>query len=150
MAILKSARGAQYDLHKEFVFNFNDTAVDSVSLVSKTFGSVFTDALVFDAISLPVGAVVIGGSLIVETAFVGPTASTVIVGVAGNTAIYLGSTSLLTVGRTALLLTTPLGSNGGLDLRITLGHTVANATAGKARIRVQYTIDGKVNETSAT
>lgn len=150
MAILKPVRGAQYMLMKEFVFNFGDTSIDSVAGVSKTYGSVFGDALVFDAISLPVGAVIVGGALIVEVAYVGPTASTITAGVAGNAAAYLAATSLLAVGRTPLLLTTPLVSNGGLDLRLSFAHTVANATAGRGRLRIDYTIDGKVNEMSAS
>lgn len=150
MAILKAVRGAQYSLVKEFIFNFGDTAIDSVALASKSFGSNFNDALIFDGISLPVGAVFFGGSVIVETAYVGPTTSTIKLGVAGNDAIYLAPTSLLTAGRTPILLTTPLGSNGGADLRLTLAHTVANATAGRVRIRIDYTIDFRVNEVSAT
>ena len=72
MAVLKASRTAQFPLVAEFVFNFNDTAVDSVSGTSKTFGSVFTDAIVFDCIPMPVGAVITGGELIVVTAGVGP------------------------------------------------------------------------------
>lgn len=150
MAILKSQRGAQYPLFKEFVFNYNDTAVDSVALASKSFGSNFNDNIVFDGISLPVGAVIVGGELIVETAFVGPTAATVQAGIAGNTAAYLAATSLLATGRTPLLLTSPLLSNGGADVRLTLATTVANATAGKARVRIQYTLDNRVQEVSAS
>ena len=48
-------------------------------------------------------------------------------------------------GRTAL---TGLGlaSNDGKNLRITIASTVANATAGKFRVRVNYTIDGRITE----
>lgn len=150
MAILKSQRGAQYPLIKEFIFNFGDTAIDSVALALKSFGSNFNDALIFDGISLPIGAVLFGGAIIVETAYVGPTTSTIKLGIAGNDAIYLAPTTLLAAGRTPILLTTPLGSNGGADIRLTLSHTVANATAGRVRIRFDYTIDNRANEVSAT
>lgn len=150
MAILKPTRGAQYPLIKEFIFNFGDTATDVVAPSLKTFGSNFNDALILDGISLPVGAVLFGGAIIVEIAYVGPTTSTLKLGIAGNDAIYLPPTSLLTAGRTPILLTTPLASNGGADVRLTLAHTVANATAGRVRIRIDYTIDYRVNEMSAT
>lgn len=146
----------------EFSFNFNDWVVDSVDGTKKTFGSTVAasvdpaeaaltgpvaNTIVFDAIPLPVGAVVTGGEMIVETAGVGPTAYTVALGIAGSTSAYLAATSVLAAGRTALLLTAPLTSNGGQNVRATVAYTVANATAGKIRVRVQYTIDGKADET---
>lgn len=146
MAVLKANRVAQYPLYQEFVFSFNDTALDSVSGASKTFGQVLADQIVFDALPMPVGAVVTGGELIVETAGAGPTAYTAALGVAGNAAAYLAATSLLAAGRTPLLLTSPLASNGGANVRLTIASTVAAATAGKFRIRVQYTIDQRSME----
>jgi hypothetical protein len=156
-----ASRNAQYPLLAEFAFNFNDWVVDSVDGAKKTLGSTLAasvdptetgltgpvaNTISFDAIPLPVGAVVIGGALIVETAFAGSTAYTISLGIAGNTAALLAATSALTAGRTALLLTTPLVSNGGQNLRATIAYTVANATAGKARLRVEYTIDGRSSE----
>lgn len=147
MALLKAARTSQDVQAAEFVFNYNDTAVDSVAGgTAKTFGSVYTDAIVFDAINMPAGATIIGGELIVETAGVGPTAYTAALGVSGNTAALLAATSLLATGRTALLLTTPLLCNAGANVRLTIASTVANATAGKFRVRVMYTIDGRAEE----
>jgi len=148
MPFLRPSRNAQYPLIAEFAFVFNDTATDSVTGTTKTFGSVFGDAIVMDCIPFPAGAVIVGGELIVSTAGVGPTVYTAALGVAGNTDIYLAATSLLTAARTPLLLTTPLGSNAaGLNLRLTIASTVANASAGVARIRVMYTIDGRAQET---
>lgn len=146
MAAIKSVRAAQYPLFMEFVFNYNDTSIDSVSGASKSWGSTFGDNIVFDAMPMPPGATIIGGELIVETAFVGPTACTLAVGIAGNTAALLAATSLLAAGRTALLLTSPLLCNSGQNIRLTQNVTVANASAGKARVRVQYTIDGRAQE----
>lgn len=166
MAKLQAVRGVQYPVAAEFVFNFNNFVADSVDLVKKTLGSsiaLSTDPLesgltgpvantiVFDAIPVPAGAVVTGGELIVETAGLGPTAYTVALGIEGDTASLLAATSLLAAAgtRTALLLTKPLVVNGGKNVRATIVYTVANATAGKFRLRLQYTLDGKINEVSA-
>jgi hypothetical protein len=148
MAVLKASRTAQYPLVADFTFNFDDTAVDSVTGVSKTFGDTYTDAIIFDAIPMPVGAVICGGELIVETQGVGPTAYTVKLGIAGNDACYLAATSLLTADntRTALLLTSALASNAGANIRMTIASTVADASAGKFRLRVMYTLDRRASE----
>lgn len=145
MAKLNTTRGAQRVMSAEFAFSFNDTMAD-VNGVAKTFGSVYTDAGTFTAIRLPVGAVIVGGELIVETAGVGPTAYTASVGTAASATNLLTATTLLSTGRTALALTTPLACNDGSDVRVAIASTVANATAGKFRVRVNYTIDGKVDD----
>ena len=144
MALKQATRGAQPVMSAEFDFSFNDTMKD-VNGVTKTFGSVYTDAGVFDAINLPLGAVVVGGELIVETAGVGPTVYTAAIGHSGSATAFLAATDLKTAGRTAL---TGLGlaSNDGKNLRITIASTAANATAGKFRVRVNYTIDGRITE----
>jgi hypothetical protein len=150
MAKLFATRGAQPVMSSEFIFSYNDTAVDSVTGTTKTFGSVFGDVIVFDCIPLPPGAQVVGGDLVVETQGVGPTAYTVALGVAGNTACYLAATSLLAAAntRTALLLTSALASNNGANVRMTINSTVANASAGKFRITIQWKMDGR--QTNAT
>lgn len=156
-----ATRTAQYPLVAEFVFAFNDWVIDSVDGVKKTLGSTVANSadpaepgltgpvantIVFDGINMPPYAVVTGGELIVETAYAGPTAATVKLGIAGNDAALLAATNVLATGRTALLLTSPLVANAGANLRATLNYTVANATAGKARLRVMYTMDGRGNE----
>ena len=144
--LLNKTRSAQYPLFAEFVANFSDTMVD-INGVTKTFGSVFGDQGTFEVINLPQGAVPIGGELIVETAGVGPTAYTVSVGTAGALTSLLAATSILATGRTAL---TGLGlasaANSGANVQIAIASTVANATAGKFRVRIFYTIDGRANE----
>jgi hypothetical protein len=158
-----ATRTAQAPLIAEFVWNHNEWVVDSVDGTKKTFGStaaLSTDpaepaltagtGVVFDAIPMPVGAVVCGGELLCETAYVGIGASaTITVGVAGDAACYLGSTDLDAIaanGRSALLLTKAFASNTGLALRITTASLTATATAGKFRLRVEYTIDGRASE----
>ncbi len=146
------------------MFNFNDWVVDSVSSVKKTLGSTVALAdpaglvpglqagtdIVFDAINLPRGAVITGGELIVETAYVGIGAgATIAVGIAGNTAALLAATDLdaaVAGSRTALLLTAPLLCNAGQNVRVTIAGMTATATAGKFRVRIEYTIDGRAEE----
>lgn len=148
MALLKATRTAQCPQVAEFMFNYNDTMVD-VNGVTKTFGSVYTDAGTFEVIPMPIGAVIVGGELLVETAGAGPTAYTVAVGNSSSATAYLAATSVLSTGRTALT-GLGLGSNDGKNVRITIASTVANATAGKVRVRVMYTIDGKADAVATT
>jgi len=146
MAKLIATRTAQYPLIAEFVFNYNDTMVD-VNGVTKTFGSTAADAGTFEVIPMPVGAIITGGELIVETVATGSSAYTVSVGNVVSATAFLAATSVLSAGRTAL---TGLGynssANTGGNVRITIANTV-NATAGKFRVRVAYTLDGRMNET---
>lgn len=157
-----ASRSAQYPLVAEFAFGFNEFVVDSVDFVKKTLGSTVAastdpaeagltgpvaNTITFDCIPLPVGAVLIGGEVIVETAYAGPTAATITLGVAGALTSVLGSTSLLAAARTEVLLTAALQSAAaGANLRATIAYTVANATAGKVRVRLMYTIDGRTSE----
>lgn len=145
MAKLNASRTAQYPMVAEFVFNYNDTMTD-INGVTKTFGSVYTDAGTFEVIPMPPGAVITGGEVIVETAGVGPTAYTLNVGTSASATAYASAVDLKTAARTALTLTSPLGSNDGKNIRIAIASTVANATAGKVRVRVMYTMDNRANE----
>lgn len=160
---LNASRTAQWPLMAEFVFTHNGWVIDSVDQVKKTFGSTVvnsTDPLepgltagtgvVFDCIPMPVGAVIVGGEVIVETAFVGIGAgATLNLGIAGSTSALVSALDLdaATAGaRTALTLTAPLLCNAGQNVRLTTAGLTATATAGKARVRVQYTIDGRTSE----
>lgn len=158
---LLASRTAQYPLVAEFAFNWNNWVVDSADGAKKTLGSTVAlatdpnetlltgpvaNTIVFDCIPLPPGAVITGGELIVETAYAGSTAATVSLGIAGTTTALLNAVSMLSAARTALTITSPLLANSGQNLRATIAYTVANATAGKARLRVMYTIDGRASE----
>lgn len=144
MAKLKAARTAQYPLMAEFTFNFDDTAVDTVAGTEKTFGSTFGQSLVFEAIPLPPNANVIGGEIIVETAYATSTAATISVGDSASATRYANAVDLKTAARTALTLTGFRGA--GENIRLAVNATVANATAGKATVRVLYTVQGRANE----
>ncbi len=164
MAKLQASRSAQYPLAAEFVFNFNDWTIDSADGVKKTFGAAVATAdpngtisgltagtgVTLDCIPMPVGAVIIGGEVIVESAFAGVGAgATLSLGIAGNTTALVNAMDLDAAAagsRTALALTAPLLSNSGQNLRLTTSGLTATATAGKARVRVQYTIDGRASE----
>lgn len=159
-----ASRSAQYPMVAEFTFNFNDWVIDSVDLTKKTLGSTVAlstdpaeagltgpvaNTITFDCIPLPVGAVIVGGELIIETAVTGSTAATITLGIAGALTTLLGSTSLMAAAstRTALLLTSALQHNAaGNNVRATIAYTVANATAGKARVRIMYTVDNRQSE----
>jgi hypothetical protein len=158
-----ATRTVQYPITAEFVFNHNEWVVDSVDGVKRTFGSTVaasTDpsesglnagtGVVFDCIPMPIGAVITGGEVIVERAYVGAgAAATLSLGIAGNTAALVSAMDLdaATAGsRTAIALTAPLLSNDGQNLRLTTAGLTPAATAGRVRIRVNYTIDGRVSE----
>lgn len=142
MAKLTQSRAAQTVLVQEYVFSFGDTVVDTAG-ASKNFYAFGGDPQ-FDMFRMPVGAVVLGGDVIVETAYVGPTAATLSVGDSGSATKYANAVSLLANARTAL--TIPAGVTSGLDIVGKLTLTVADATAGKVRVRVMYTIEGRGNE----
>jgi len=148
MAVKYATRSAQWPLVSEFIFSFDDTMLD-ITGVSKTFGAGGTAVNgIFDIIKLPPGAQILGGDLVVETQGVGPSPYTLKLGIAGSDAIYLAASDLLAVPnvRYALLLTTDLGSNTGLNVRMTMVNTGAAATAGKYRVTVFWKLDGKANE----
>lgn len=142
MTTLTKSRTAQVPLVQEYIFNFGDQTVD-INGVTKDFKT-FGGNPVFDMFNLPVGAVVLGGDVIVETAYVGPTAAALSIGDSVLATRYANAVSLLAAARTAL--TIPAAPSAGLDARGTLTLTVANATAGKVRVRIEYTIEGRGNE----
>ena len=142
MAKLNPSRAAQTVLSAEFTFEFADTMKD-VNGVTKDFKTVGTH--VFDAINLPPRATVVGGEVVTETAVTGSTAYNVSVGDSGSATRYLGVTNRLTAGRTPLVPTGYVGD--GENLRVTVSPTVADATAGKVTIRVQYIMRDRWSET---
>lgn len=141
MSKLIAARGHQYPLVAEFTFAFDDTMVDTNGVLKdfKTVGST-----VVDVINLPLGAIVTGGEVVTETAVGGSTAYNVSVGDTSNATRYLGATDRASAGITPLVPTGYVGV--GEQVRITVAPTVADATAGKVTVRVQYIVRHRVNE----
>lgn len=146
MALIKPSRAAQYPLVQEYVFSFGDTVVD-VNGVTKDFYNFGGDPVV-PMFNLPQGAVILGGDIIVETAYTGTTAATLSVGDSGSATKYASAVNLMAAARTALTL--PAATTGGLNVIGTLALTVADATAGKVRVRIEYTIEGRGNEVQST
>lgn len=146
MALVKPSRSAQYPLVQEYIFSFGDTVVDT-SGVTKDFKTFGGDP-VFPMFNLPLGAVVLGGDIIVETAYTGTTVATLSVGDSGSATKYASAVNIMSGARTAL--TIPAATTGGLNVIGTMALTVANATAGKVRVRIEYTVEGRGNEVQST
>lgn len=142
MSLLKASRTAQYGLWAEFTFNFSDTMADVNGLV-KDFKTVAAP-MVADVIPLPPYAIIIGGEVVTETAAAGSTAYNVSVGDSASATRYLGATDKTAAGRTALVPTGYVGA--GENVRVTVAPTVADATAGKVTVRVNYVIRGRSQE----
>ena len=142
MAKLNPSRAAQTVLSAEFTFEFADTVKD-VNGATKDFKTV--GSTVVDAINLPPRAIVVGGEVVTETAVTGSTAYNVSVGDSGSATRYLGVTNRVTAGRTPLVPTGYVGD--GENLRLTVSPTVADATAGKVTVRVQYIMRDRWSET---
>ena len=121
MPIIKRARGAQYPLVAEYVFNFNDGAATTLGntltgasqeLNLKTpildFGSgiapspapsgvIWSTGVaqtgVYELFALPINAQVIGGDVDIEAPYIGPATATLSLGNAGSATLYTnGST----------------------------------------------------------
>lgn len=150
MANLTATRGAQEVLNASFVFNFDDqmvpasggTAISGTTRVD--FGKTNIAATVFNIINLPLDAVVVGGQLVVETAF--DTASyAVTIGDTTSTNRYLSTADRKAAALTALV---PTGYRT-IGEPIVIGITNADVcTTGKATVRLQYVIHGR-NTTNA-
>lgn len=141
MSKLIASRTGQYVMDAEFTFNFDDTMVSAAG-AEVDFGKTNVAATSFDIINLPENSIIVGGELVVETAF--DTASYAVV--IGDSAVadrYLATADRKAAARTALV---PTGyRTAGANLRI--GITNADVcTAGKATVRVQYVITGRANE----
>lgn len=149
MASLNRTRGAQYPLVAELVMDFSTAASDTLVNTSGTRQALnAVQANVdYDAISVPPNAIVVGGEVSVESAVVGPTASTLSVGDPTLATRYANAVSLLAAARTALTLTGYV--TDGADIRIRLNNTVAAATAGRVALRVMYTLRGRAHETAS-
>lgn len=154
-----ASRAAQWPLFAELTVNFNDWVVDKLDSGKKTLGSTVANSadpteagltgpvantVVFEAINLPEGAVVVGGEVVVETPYAGSTAATLSLGDSGSATRYANAVDLKSAARTAVSLS---GYRTSENLRATLAYTVANATAGKATIRLMYVMPGRSNET---
>jgi len=144
MAVLKSTRTAQWVLNAEFSWNFDDTMIDAVTLVSGNFASAAAHTI--DVIGLPPNAVIIGGQLVVTTAFNGTTYP-VVIGDSTTANRYLATADRKAA---ALVPLVPTGYVGlGENLRLTITPT-GSTTGGAATVRIQYIVVGRSNEVQIT
>ena len=158
MAKILATRDAQRTLVSEFVFNYNDTMLNT-SGVEKTFGSVYTDAGTFEIIKLPPGALISHGEVVVlATGAVTSGNYTIAVGNSSTGDLYLAAITLVATAGTKYPFTmntasgtdtavSAIGGQAGLNVRMTYVNSAANATAGKWAVRVYWTLDYKANET---
>ena len=107
------------------------------------FADIPTTATAYEALGLPVGAVVVGGAIVVKTAFNTATSAVLAVGDVTTANRYAAAVDLKTVARTALTLTGFSHSAVQNMLRATPTYVGAAATAGAARLEVQYYVEGR-------
>lgn len=126
---IKPANARQYPLFAE---------------VELTFANLADTATPVSAIKLPYGAQVIGGAVIVDTAFNTGTSAVLDVGDSTTGNRYKNDVDLKTAGVTALV---PTGYvSDGADILVTPALVGTAATAGKVRVQVTYVIAGRAHE----
>jgi hypothetical protein len=95
------------------------------------------------AIDLPPGAVVVGGDVVVDTAFDSGTSDAIVVGDASVANRYLTSTSIAATGRTALVPTGFKVTAAQPAVAVTWTGVGTAATVGALRLRVDYIVRGR-------
>lgn len=150
MSVLKKLPNAQYPIVGVFSFNFDDTMLNTSS-VSTAFGA--ASGTVFDVMTPPPGAIVIGGVVKVETVAAGNT-STVDVGDSDDADRYTETNPVdLADADAPFTAFDMLGDHkvydGSQKIRITITNGGA-LTALKAHIIVQMVIPGRANENLKT
>lgn len=102
-----------------------------------------TSAAAADAIKLPVGAVVVGGSVNVTTAFNSGTSDALVVGDSAVANRYKSSYSIQATGRTALVPTGYVVLSTTRAIQITWTGAGTAITAGALRLEVEYIVPGR-------
>lgn len=100
------------------------------------------DATAVEAINMPAGAIVVGGRLVITTAFNSGTSDTIAVG--DGTNAYLAATSVAATGSTELAGGLPYSASDTVDL--TWDGTGAVPTAGAGKLIVEYVVSGRACE----
>ena len=94
-----------------------------------------------DAIDLPVGAVVVGGAVVVTTAFNSATSDALVVGDSASANRYKSSFSIAATGLTALVPTGYVALSTTNKVRVTWTGVSTAPTAGAFRLRVDYIVE---------
>jgi hypothetical protein len=94
-----------------------------------------------EIIDLPVGAQIVGGDVVVDTAFNSGTSDVIVVGDALVANRYLGSTSIAAAARTALVPTGYRTLATSNKVKATITSVGTAATTGQLRVRVDYIVN---------
>lgn len=129
-ATLTLNAGRQYVLAVEVAFDYTHIADTGVAVT---------------AVKLPVNSEVVGGALIVDTAFDPGTSLVLDIGDSGSANRYGNDIDLEVAARTALTLT-GYKNTSGLDMIITPTLVSTAPTEGAARLLVEYIIVGRAHE----
>lgn len=165
MGKIISLRGAQYPLVMHRALSFNDWCVDAIAGTKKTLGSTVANStapseasltngknglVTIPLFNMPNGAIIIGGSVVVETAWAGPTAVVDIGTVAAEGAIdkliQNFDAAATAVAEFIVSTNVRLTSQAGYNLYAGLTLSNVDSTAGKIHVFVKYIIEGKTNE----
>jgi hypothetical protein len=126
---LKLEAGRQYPLYAQQSFDYTNLSETGVAV---------------PAVNLPDDAVVVGGMVVVDTAFNTATSAVVDAGDAGDANRYLNDADLKAVGAYPLVPTGEKNVTAGVTLTPTL--VGAAATQGAGRLIVAYILTGRANE----
>lgn len=155
MSLLKKLPNVQTVLSAVFDYSFNDTMVNTtgneVALGVLTSGS----NTVFDIITMPLNSVVVGGRVVVITAFATSSANSVDIGDSDDTdrytetgAIDLQDPDAPTSG--VELLGDGKIYDGSQAIRLTISNATASATAGRAIVVINFVVSGRASENVKT
>jgi hypothetical protein len=97
------------------------------------------------AVALPQGAQIVGGQLVVDTAWNTGTTAALDVGDSSIATRYASAVDLKTAAVTALTIT-GYADSGGLDIQIKPALVGTAATAGAGRLVVEFIMAGRVDE----
>jgi hypothetical protein len=100
-----------------------------------------------DAIDLPVGAQVVGGDVVVNTAFNSGTSDVIVVGDALVANRYYASASIAALGRNPLLVTGYQSLSTSNKVKVAWTGVGAVPTAGSVRVRVDYIVNKRAHFT---
>ena len=105
-------------------------------------GLTLQDGTVESAITVPQGAIVVGGGIVIDTAFDSTTSDTLTVGDGGVAARYVGSVDGQTAGYTALV---PTGYEYPAQDTVDVGNTQVGGagSAGEGRLLLSYVVNGR-------
>lgn len=111
--------------------------------VDFTFADIPTTATVYAALGLPTNAVIVGGDLVVTTAWNTATSAAMNIGDVTTANRYGNAIDLKTAARTALTQTGFTTTTTQKDVNVVPTYVGAAATAGAARLTVLYIVKGR-------